>query len=161
MKNLILIRHGKSSWEAPVKDIDRPLEHRGITDAHLVAENCKQYIPSTYLIWSSIARRTQETALIFAQNLLYPIESIVFKEELYTFDVNQLEKVIKSCSNDFENVILFGHNDAITNFVDKFGDAFIGHVPTSGFVWLQFDTDSWAKINKGKTIKTIFPKNLK
>jgi phosphohistidine phosphatase len=161
MKNLILIRHGKSSWEAPLKDIDRPLEHRGITDAHLVAANCLQFIPSTYIIWSSSAKRTQETAIIFCQNFLYPTESIVFKEELYTFDVNQLEKVIKSCSNDFENVILFGHNDAITNFVNKFGDAFIGHVPTSGFVWLQFDTDSWTKINKGKTIKTIFPKNFK
>jgi phosphohistidine phosphatase len=112
-------------------------------------------------MWCSLAKRTQETAIIFAQNILYPIESIVFKEELYTFDINQLEKVIKSCSNDFENVILFGHNDAITNFVDKFGDVFIGHVPTAGFVWLQFETDSWGEINKGKTKKTIFPKNLK
>ncbi|MBP6183038.1 histidine phosphatase family protein, partial [Flavobacterium sp.] len=112
-------------------------------------------------IWSSSAKRTQETAMIFAQNILYPIESIVFKEELYTFDENKLEKVIKSFSDGFENVILFGHNEAITNFVDKFGDIFIGHVPTAGFVWLQFETDSWQKINKGKTKKTIFPKNLK
>lgn len=161
MKNLILIRHAKSSWEAPLRDIDRPLERKGIYDAHLVAANCIQFIPSTYIIWSSSAKRTQETAIIFCQNFLYPIKSIVFKEELYTFDVNQLEKVIKSCSNDFENVILFGHNDAITNFVDKFGDVFIGHVPTAGFVWLQFDADSWGEINKGKTKKTIFPKNLK
>jgi phosphohistidine phosphatase len=161
MKNLFLIRHAKSSWEAPLRDIDRPLDHKGIIDAHLVASNCMQFIPSTYLMWCSSAKRTQETAIIFAQNILYPIESIVFKEELYTFDINQLEKVIKSCSNDFENVILFGHNDAITNFVDKFGDVFIGHVPTAGFVWLQFETDSWGEINKGKTKKTIFPKNLK
>jgi len=161
MKNIILIRHAKSSWEAPVKDIDRPLEQRGIMDAHLVATNCVKYVPSTFVVWSSTAKRASATALIFAQNISYPIESIVFKEELYTFDVNQLEKVIKLCSNDFENVILFGHNDAITNFVDKFGDVFIGHVPTAGFVWLQFDTDSWGEINKGKTRKTIFPKNLK
>ena len=161
MKNLILIRHAKSSWESPVRDIDRTLEHKGIHDAHLVAANCMRFIPSTYIIWSSSAKRTQETAMIFCQNFSYPIESVVFKEELYTFEVKQLETVIKSCSNDFENVILFGHNDAITNFVDKFGDVFIGHVPTAGLVWLQFDTDSWGKINKGKTKKTIFPKNLK
>lgn len=161
MKNLILIRHAKSSWDAPVQDIDRNLDQRGISDAHLVALNSLQYIPSNYIIWSSSAKRTQETALIFAQNVLYPIESIVFKRELYTFDENQLEKVIKSINNDFENVILFGHNEAITNFVNKFGDVFIGHVPTAGFVWLQFDTDGWEKINKGKTKKTIFPKNLK
>jgi phosphohistidine phosphatase len=161
MKNLILIRHAKSSWEAPLKDIDRPLDQRGISDAHLVATNCLKYIPLQSVIWCSSAKRTQETALIFAQNILYPIESIIFKEELYTFDENQLEKVIKSFSNGLENVILFGHNEAITNFVDKFGDIFVGHVPTAGFVWLQFDTDSWDKIKNGKIKKTIFPKNLK
>ena len=161
MKNLLLIRHAKSSWEAPLRDIDRPLDHKGINDAHLVAAHCIQFIPSAYVMWSSSAKRTQETAIIFAQNFLYPIESIVFKEELYTFDENKLEKVIKLCSNVYENVILFGHNDAITNFVNKFGDVYIDHVPTAGFVWLQFDTDNWGKIKNGKTKKTIFPKNLK
>jgi phosphohistidine phosphatase len=161
MKNLILIRHAKSSWNAPLKDIDRPLDQRGISDAHLVATNCAKLIPSAFVIWSSAAKRAQETAIIFAQNILYPIESIVFKEELYTFDENKLEKVIKSCSNDFENVILFGHNEAITNFVNKFGNGFIDNVPTAGFVWLQFETDNWDSIKNGTTKKTIFPKNLK
>jgi len=161
MKNLILVRHAKSLRDLPLRDIDRPLAPRGIKDAQLVATNCKPFLPHTYIIWSSIAKRASETALIFAQNISYPIESIIYKEELYTFAENQLENVIKSCSNAFENVILFGHNAAITNFVNKFGDVFIENVPTSGFVVLQFDTDSWEKIKKGKTIKTIFPKDLK
>jgi phosphohistidine phosphatase len=161
MKNLILIRHAKSSWEAPLKDIDRPLIQRGINDAHLVAADCKKFVPPFYIIWSSPAKRASETAMIFAQNNLYPIESIVFKEELYTFDEIQLEKVIKSCSDVFDNLILFGHNEAITNFVNKFGDVFIDNVPTAGFVSLQFDTDSWGKIKKGETKKIIFPKKLK
>jgi phosphohistidine phosphatase len=161
MKNLILIRHAKSSWEAPLKDIDRPLEQKGIKDAHLVAANCIKYIPSVFVMCSSTAKRASETALIFAQNILYPVESIIFKEELYTFDENQLEKVIKSCSNIFENVILFGHNEAITNFVNKFGDIFVDNVPTSGFVSLEFETDNWEKISKGKTKKIIFPKKIK
>ena len=161
MKNLILIRHAKSSWEAPLKDIDRPLDRRGIKDAHLVAANCLKFIPSIFVMWSSTAKRASETALIFAQNFLYPVESIIFKDELYTFDENQLEKVIKSCSNIFENVILFGHNEAITNFVNKFGDIYIDNVPTSGFVSIEFKTDNWEKISKGKTKKIIFPKKIK
>ena len=161
MKNLILIRHAKSSWEAPLKDFDRPLMKKGILDAHEVSANISNFLPKTYIIWSSTAARASETALIFAQNISYPIESIVFKDDLYTFDDKQLEKVIKSCDNSFESVILFGHNEAITNFVNKFGDVFIENVPTSGFVSLQFDADSWNAINKGKTHKTIFPKDLK
>ena len=161
MKNLILIRHAKSSWESQCQDIDRPLEKRGINDAHLVSINCRQYLPSIFVIYSSSAKRARETALIFAATILYPVESIVFRDDLYTFDEIKLEKIIKSINNDFENVILFGHNEAITNFVNKFGDIFIDNVPTSGFVWLQFETDNWSKISKGKTKKTIFPRNLK
>lgn len=161
MKNLILIRHAKSSWEAPLKDFDRPLMKKGILDAHNVSANISKFLPKTFLMWSSTAARALETALIFAQNISYPLESIIYKDDLYTFDEKQLEKVIKSCDNAFESVILFGHNEAITNFVNKFGDVFIDNVPTSGFVSLQFDTESWAEIDKGRTQKTIFPKDLK
>tara|TARA_R110000868_G_scaffold117098_1_gene311100 strand:+ start:1373 stop:1858 length:486 start_codon:yes stop_codon:yes gene_type:complete len=161
MKNLILIRHAKSNWDAPLKDIDRPLDQRGYKDAHLVSLNIINDLPKTFIIWSSIAKRASDTAVIFAQNVLYPVESIVYKEGLYTFDEKQLEKIVKSCSNTFDSLILFGHNAAITNFVNKFGDVFIDNVPTAGFVSLQFDTDYWEKINKGKTKKIIAPKDLK
>ena len=161
MKNLIVIRHAKSSWQAPLKDIDRPLEKRGIQDAHLVATKAIKHLPKSFMMWSSIAKRASETTMIFAQNFSYPIENILFKPELYTFDELQLENVISSFNNDYDNVILFGHNEAITNFVNKFGDVFIDNVPTSGFVSLSFDTTSWQTLEKGKTIKTIFPKELK
>ncbi|WP_300978743.1 histidine phosphatase family protein [Flavobacterium sp.] len=161
MKNLILVRHAKSSWEAPLNDRDRPLSKNGLKAAHLVSSYVSKYLPKTYLFWSSVAERASQTALIFAQNLSYPIESIIYKEDLYTFDENQLAKVIKSCKNDFDNVILFGHNGAITNFVNKFGDVFIENVPTSGFVSLQFDVEDWGAIQKGKTLKIIVPKDLK
>jgi phosphohistidine phosphatase len=157
MKNLIIIRHAKSSWEAPLKDIDRPLTKKGIKNAHYVAEKCINYLPSKFVIWSSPAKRASETALIFAQTILYPLEDIIYKEDLYTFELNKLENVIKSCSNDFENVILFGHNEAITNFVNKFGDITVNNVPTAGFVSIEFDTNSWEKISKGKVKKVIFP----
>ena len=161
MKNIILIRHSKSSWNAPLQDKDRPLTIQGAKDAHLVSLKSRNFILKNYMIYCSTAKRAQETALIFAQNFSYPIESIVFIEELYTFDENQLEKVIKSFSNHSESVIIFGHNEAITNFVNKFGDIFIENVPTSGFVALQLETNNWLNINKGKTLKTIFPKELK
>lgn len=161
MKNLILIRHAKSSWDAPVQDFDRTLKKRGINDAHTVSLHFVKYVPSSFVIYSSTAKRARETAIIFAEALLYPVNSIIFEDDLYTFDENKLEKGIKSLSDDYENVILFGHNAAITDFVNKFGDIFIDNVPTSGLVWLRFDSDHWKKIHDGKTVRTIFPKNLK
>ncbi len=161
MKNLILIRHGKSSWNAPLLDKDRPLAGRGMQDAHLVSMEIGKHLPKTFTILSSTAKRASETAIIFAQNLSCPIESIIFKDELYTFDYRQLEKFIKSCNNDYDNVILFGHNDAITNFVNKFGNVFIDNVPTTGFVSINFQSNDWQSIDKGKTQQVIFPRDLK
>lgn len=160
MKQLILVRHAKSSWDLPVQDVDRPLSNRGIQNALLVSDNAVQYLPETFIIWSSAAKRAMETAIIFTQNFNCPIESIIFKRELYTFDVHKLETQIRNCNDQFDNLILFGHNEAITNFVNKFGNVYVENVSTSGFVSISFDTDNWATISKGKTIKILFPKDL-
>jgi phosphohistidine phosphatase len=103
MKNLI-ITYAKSNWDAPLQDLDRPLDQRGMKDAHLVSSRILDFIPKTYVIWSSIAKRASDTAL-FAQNILYP-ECIDYKKGLYTFDEKQLEEVIKSCDNVL-TVLLF------------------------------------------------------
>lgn len=161
MKNLILIRHGKSSWDLPVQDHDRPLTTRGILDAHLTSDEFKKFLPKRFILWTSTARRTFDTALIFAQNYLIPEELLLTDKKLYTFDCKSLTHVIKKINNAHESLILFGHNNAITDFVNKFGDTYIEKVPTSGIVVLKFDQDNWKDIQNGKVIKTIFPKDLK
>ncbi len=161
MKQLLLVRHAKSSWEAPLRDFDRPLTNKGIQDAHLVSAHIASQIPKKLLVWSSAAKRATETAVIFVQNISFPLESIVYKEDLYTFDEKTLEQIIKSCSDDFDNLMVFGHNEAITNFVNKFGNTFIDNVSTSGFVNIIFDQNSWKFIESGATQKVIFPRDLK
>jgi phosphohistidine phosphatase len=161
MKNLILIRHSKSSWETPSKDIDRPLSKRGIHNAHLISEKINVLLPRTYVVWSSIAKRAKETAMIFSQNLMIPYENIILRDDLYTFEEKKLEESIKNCENRYDNLILFGHNGAITNFVNKFGDLLIENVPTSGVVSMKFDIDAWSNLQKGQIIKTVFPSHFK
>ena len=157
MKNLILIRHAKSSWDTPLIDKDRPLNYRGIQDAHLVSSNITHDLPKTFIIWSSTAKRASETAMIFTQNMSCPFESVIFKEDLYTFDANELEKMVKTCNDNYDCMILFGHNAAITDFVNKFGDQPIKNVSTSGFVSIIFDSNSWKNIKNGAVkIKVIF-----
>jgi phosphohistidine phosphatase len=161
MKTLILIRHAKSSWDAPLTDKDRPLNSRGIADAHLVAAEAAAHLPASYIVWSSTAQRAKNTAYIFAETLSIPIDTISFKDELYTFDEKKLEKIIKGCDNQFDNLILFGHNEAITNFVNIFGNRAVDNVPTSGFVSISFDETNWNNIRKGITNVLLFPRELK
>jgi len=79
MKNLILIRHAKSSWDAPLKDMDRPLSKRGIADAHITSNEVDGFLPKTFIVWSSPAKRAKETAMIYAQNLSIPLETIIYQ----------------------------------------------------------------------------------
>jgi len=161
VKKIILIRHAKSSWDFPIKDHDRPLSNRGIQDAHLVSEVLGGILPKLNYILSSTAKRASETAELIAQCLNWPTDRIVFDEKLYTFDGLQLSKIVKSFNDGYENVIVFGHNDAITEFVNTFGDLYINNVPTCGVVMISFDVNSWSLIKKGSTTNTIFPRDLK
>lgn len=160
MKNLILIRHAKSSWDIPTDDFNRELLSKGIINANKIANLSSEHINTKSCIWSSSAKRAFETAKIFVKNWKIDTKSIQLKDELYTFDYNDLENSVKSCPNDCNNLILFGHNSAITDFVNKFGDIFIENVPTSGFVSINFEIDNWRHINKGKINKILFPRDL-
>lgn len=160
MKTLFLVRHGKSSYSLTLDDKERPLTERGINDINHIAVRVETILPKNFTIWSSTAKRAHDTALTFAKSIAFPIEEIIFKKELYCFTVFELEKIIKSCPNNCNNLILFGHNEAISIFVNKFGNKLIDHVPTAGLVVLEFETNDWSKIEKGKTLNTLFPKNL-
>ena len=82
MKNLFLIRHAKSSWDNPIQDINRSISARGIQDANLIASKLVSFVPSSYIVWCSKAKRTIETAYIFSDYLSIPLETIYFTEDL-------------------------------------------------------------------------------
>ncbi|HUH25810.1 MAG TPA: histidine phosphatase family protein [Flavobacterium sp.] len=160
MKKLILIRHAKSSWDLPLEDHERPLSNRGISNSNRIFEQVQGLLPERFLIWSSTAKRTHDTAKIFNEVLNIPQELTVLKPELYTFDYQTLLQTIKKCENSAPNLILFGHNNAITDFVNTFGNKYIENVPTSGVVVLEFQENDWNDIQKGTVITTLFPKDL-
>lgn len=160
MKKLILIRHGKSSWEMPIEDHERPLTNKGIKNSNFIFEKIQKNLPERFLIWSSTAKRAHDTAKIFNEVLNIPQELTVLKNDLYTFDASSLTKIIKNCKDTVPSLIIFGHNNAITDFVNTFGNKYIENVPTSGVVILEFEGESWDIIKNGKVIETLFPKDL-
>ena len=161
MKNLILVRHAKSSWEYDVIDHQRPLKARGVNDAHIVSEKFINSDLNIDLILSSDAMRAKTTAEIFFSNFKTPQNNFKLNHDLYDFSGENLVKTIKQCDDSIENLMIFGHNYALTNFVNTYGDRYIENVPTSGLVHIEFQIESWQDLNKGKTIKTLFPRDLK
>ncbi|WP_299434967.1 histidine phosphatase family protein [uncultured Maribacter sp.] len=161
MKNLILVRHGKSSWEYNVKDKDRPLKERGINDAFLVAEVLrKQQINIDYM-FSSPANRALHTSIIFCRELDFNFSSFQISNELYDFSGESVLSFVKTVDNSLNTIVIFGHNYAFTHIANSLGNNYIENVPTSGLVQLQFNEDKWSSITKGITKQVIFPKQLR
>lgn len=160
MKQLILFRHAKSSWENFVSDRERDLLPIGIERTHLVAKSLSNLDFVKPDLWiASPAKRAQKTAQI-TQNY-FDNPTMETSEQLYTFSFFDLLKVVKNLPNQFHQVILFGHNEAFTEFINRMGDVYLENLPTSGAGILEFDTQDWAKIQKGKTLKILKPKELK
>ncbi len=161
MKHLILIRHAKSLHGIGMRDFDRPLADSGFIDAALVSREASGMFANGSAVWSSPAKRTRDTSSIFAASYPAIFSQTDFISDLYTFNLSGLEDEIRSCDDSIDNLIVFGHNEAITDFVNKFGNVMIDNVPTCGLVPITFDTDSWKSITRGKTGKCIFPKDLR
>lgn len=161
MKSLILVRHAKSSWEYDVIDHERPLNEQGNNDAEKVSLHLKNSFPAIDVVLCSDATRTKATAAIFFKNLYLDKSILKYNHDLYDFEGRNLLKVIQDCDNSVNNLMVFGHNHAITGFVNTFGNISINNVPTCGVVQIAFNINSWMDLNKGKTIQILFPKKLK
>jgi len=161
MKNLILIRHAKSSWVHQVSDFERPLKKRGLEDSKLVSNYVKDKIFKPDLVLSSDAKRARSTAEIFMNNLNFQDIDFQLNNQLYDFSGNDLVQVIKETNDSILNLMIFGHNHAITAFANTFGSKYFDNVPTCGLVHIRFNIESWKDLNQGETMFSVFPKDLK
>ncbi len=161
MKTIIFVRHGKSSWDYQVGDMDRPLKERGIKDAHLVANHLNSQGYKIDFAYSSPANRALHTGLIFLRTLNYNFAQFQVTDKLYDFSGETVLQFIKSLGNENATILIFGHNFAFTNLVNSLGDTYIDNLPTSGMAILEWNIDSWREIRKGKTKTLVFPKQLR
>jgi phosphohistidine phosphatase len=161
MKKLILIRHAKSSWKFDVIDHERPLNDKGLFDSGLVSDLLKNKEIEVDCVMISDALRTKLTSEIILPKLNINENKIVFSHDLYDFSGGNLIQTIKNCDNSVKTLMVFGHNHAITSFVNTYGSLHIDNVPTCGVVIIEFNIDKWNELNQGETIETIFPKDLR
>ena len=161
MKTLYMVRHAKSSWKYDVPDHQRPLKKRGHNDATLVSEAILKDVPKPQRIISSDANRAQTTARYFKDAFDVKDSKFELNHDLYDFSGQSVMEIIKSLDNSLDRVMIVGHNHAFTSIANMLGSEYIDNLPTSGFVMITFDEDSWADISTGQTKKLLFPRHLK
>ncbi|UNY97869.1 histidine phosphatase family protein [Zhouia spongiae] len=161
MKKLVLMRHGKSSWEYDVEDFERPLKKRGVKDTRKVATRYAKTHSFPEHIFSSPANRALTTCKNFMDEGGISENRLTVVDQLYDFGGNSVVSYIKSLDDKLDHVMVFGHNHAFTSIANIFGSQFIDNLPTAGLVVINFNVASWKDIDKGTTELVIIPKTLR
>ena len=110
---LLLLRHAKSSWDAPhLADHNRPLSGRGRRAAHAVREHLADRDALPELVLCSSAVRTVET-LDGIRPVLPAGTTIDVEAGLYAADVDDLLVHLRRVSETVDSVMLIGHNPGL------------------------------------------------
>ncbi|MEI6766052.1 MAG: histidine phosphatase family protein [Bacteroidota bacterium] len=163
MKKLFLARHGKSSLGDPdAADHERALLTVGVNNTKKIQQYIGKKEISFDLIISSYALRALETAKLLAEAADYPQNAIKIDHRMYEAVEDVIYRVLAEIDDTKENVLLVGHNPTLTQFVNIYLKPRIDNMPTSGFVCISFNTESWNEIplSKGTVDFMVTPQTL-
>jgi len=157
MKQLLLIRHAKSSWNDPSQnDVDRPLNKRGKKDAPKMAERLLDKKIKIDAFLSSPAERALDTCIYFAKAYDVKKKEIIQIPELYNAQVENFYKVVSEVDNSFDAIALLSHNPGITEFVNELTDVHIDDMPTCSIFAVKADIKKWEEFTEGEKLFWFF-----
>ena len=163
MKNLLLMRHAKSSWkDDSLEDHERPLKKRGRKDAKRIAKVILKHDLVPDLILSSSAVRSRETVDIIVKKLDYK-NKVEFSDTLYMGEPQDFIDALCNLPNEHNTVMIVGHNPGLEAYLQII-DGEIESVPTAGLGYLVLVIDDWKDISldtMGDLIGFWKPKDLK
>lgn len=161
MLKLILMRHAKSSWDDPhAKDIDRPLNKRGVNSAKAMGHWLRNngHVPDAVL--SSSSRRTMQTFEHLA--LTCPV---AFTKHLYHASEHGVLDQLQQAKD--ESILLLGHNPGIGDFAEGIAKTPPSHpdferFPTCATLVVTFESASWENVAwaAGNVIDFAVPRDV-
>lgn len=147
MLRLILLRHGKSSWDDPrLDDFERPLAPRGLSNVPEMGRRLARRGQLPELIVSSAAVRALATARAVAREIGYREDRIVEAPELYLAVPGEVLAVIRKAPASAGTVMLVGHNPGFTDLANMFDGVRLDNMPTAAMLCVEFDVRDWEKI---------------
>lgn len=162
MKQLVLIRHAKSSWKDPaLSDLMRPLKKRGERDARAMAKRINALGLNVEKVFLSPARRVVQTADIMADEAGLGRDCSETVPDLYTFSYEDIMLFLKGLADDYRCLAVVGHNPAITDLVNFLTLEEIANIPTCGVAVLNLEIEKWSKLRAGGALLKYYdyPKN--
>jgi phosphohistidine phosphatase len=155
-RTLVLVRHGKSSWDFDVDDHERPLSGRGRRDAEALGRLLDQLSLRPDLVFCSTATRTRQT-WEFAKAGGATAAEIQYLREIYHAWVPELVTIIRDVPDEIHTLLVLGHAPGIPDLVEHLC------VRTDSPDWIQMDSKfptsalavvnvpgPWGELGKGR-----------
>jgi phosphohistidine phosphatase len=162
VKTLLILRHGKSSWDnIYLSDYERPLNERGKRDAKRMGRLLRQMDLVPDLIITSSAERALATAERVAQAGDYE-GKIRPTRDLYHADPEELIAVLADLETAFERVLVVGHNPGLENLLEDLVDGW-QRMPTAALAQVALPIEQWRELDdatQGKLVNLWYPKEL-
>ncbi|KQP15726.1 histidine phosphatase family protein [Methylobacterium sp. Leaf93] len=168
MRRLMLLRHAKSDRSPGVRDIDRPLNPRGVKaapqmGAYLAAQDL---IPRKVVVSPSL--RTRQTWEGMSAALGNPETEIV--DAIYEAPDSALLEVIRATPADIRTLLMIGHNPGLQDLsLDLVGDGpreararLSVEFPTAALAVIDIEGDAWTgfRHRAGRLDRFVTPKGL-
>lgn len=153
MKWLTLVRHAESKWNQPgYTDFSRPIDPQGERDAQQIGTLLTERGFSADAVFTSSARRAQQTAQILASVLGYPVSEIVVKNSLYGAGQAKIFSIIENLDDTLKRVTVIGHNPCWTELANSLvsgqGPSHL-ELPTCAAVEVELSISSWNEVYPG------------
>ncbi len=161
MKTIYLVRHATADKGKPKSpDKKRALSKKGRKEAVKMAKKLKQNGMLPDLLVSSPAKRAIQTARVFAKAVKYPKDKILVNKTLYEANnassSEALLQEVRSMDDQYQSVIVFGHDPLLTEFAHYLRQDFTDALPGCAVVRFDFNNVSWTKITAGRGILKFF-----
>jgi len=162
MKDLFIVRHAKSSWDAPeLSDHDRPLNPRGKRDAPRIAQWLWEYGIIPDRIVSSTAKRARKTAEVIS-NRCDIVERLELNRDLYFGDLESWSELLQDSDAAAACVMLVGHNPGLEELLEQLTGQY-ERLPTAAMAHVELPAETWRefRIEAGGRLVTVQrPKEL-
>lgn len=168
MKQLLLLRHAKSSWDDPdLDDFDRPLAERGLKAAKLMGRElaARDWLPDQVLVSSAL--RTCDTWRLVAAEL--PARPrVVFANALYDASAADVLSQIRLADLSSGCLAVVGHNPGLEDLAKQLADSgseakarkrLEEKFPTTALARFVFEGD-WSGLSSGRLTHCLRPKDL-
>lgn len=162
MKEILLLRHAKSDWDADYgDDHERPLADRGIRAAKRIGRLLADTGRVPDAIYSSTAVRARTTIQLAAEEGDWGRE-INLRPELYGGTVHTILSIARNLDDSVRSALFVGHQPGWGHAAEALTGGSSIEFPTACLARIAFHDSRWDRVGEGRgiLIHLIPPKYL-